>query len=252
MSRTLDRSTFDRVFDEQIVRGTFNEEPDYYPRYRKRYWGLMELYAASAPAAPCDMLDVGGGQYATMATTIWGDRATVADVGARNHDYLSARGVRQVEWNLCSDAQPFSGEFDVIVFSEVIEHLPLPGHVVLERLRRSLRPGGALICTTPNLYRLRNVAYMALGREIFCPFRMPVDRGLGHVLEYSRDHLLWQLNEAGFRDATVELRHFHHNPRAPLFRVLSWLGSPLFLLPRFRDYLVAVAHAPAAEGAGAA
>jgi SAM-dependent methyltransferase len=251
MSRTLDRATFDRVFEQKIVRGKFNEDPDYYPRYRTRYRELMRLYARYAPTPPADFLDIGGGQYATMATALWGDRSTLADVGGKNSDYLHECGVRTVEWNLCSDAQPFSGEFDTIIFSEVIEHLPIPGHVVLERLRRSLKPGGVLICTTPNLYRLRNVVYMALGREIFCPFRMPVDRGLGHVLEYSRDHLLWQFHEAGFRDVTIDLRHYHHNPRAPLFRALSWLGSPLYLAPRFRDYLVAVARAPEAAAPAA-
>ena len=58
-------------------------------------------------------------------------------------------------------------KFDFVFFSEVIEHLPIPGYIVLGRLRKVLRPGGVIICTTPNLYRLKNVLYMALGLPIF-------------------------------------------------------------------------------------
>ncbi|HWE37742.1 MAG TPA: class I SAM-dependent methyltransferase [Isosphaeraceae bacterium] len=249
MPRDLDRRTFDRVFDEVVVRGRFNEVPEYYPRYRSRYRALMKLYAEVAGPPPIDFLDIGGGQYAAMAATLWGDRATLADVGGSNGDYLRERGVRPVEWNLCGDAEPFDAEFDVAMFSEVIEHLPIPGHIVLERLRRALRPGGTLICTTPNLYRLRNVVYMAIGKRMFDHFRMPTDRGLGHILEYTRDHLRWQFERAGFEDVGVELRQFPHNPNALHFRVLSWLGAPLYLVPRFREALVVVARAPAGPAA---
>ncbi len=58
---------------------------------------------------------------------------------------------------------PFDDKFDTIFFSEVLEHLLISSPVVLARLRRCLKPGGVLICTTPNLHRLRNVAYMIMG-----------------------------------------------------------------------------------------
>jgi 2-polyprenyl-3-methyl-5-hydroxy-6-metoxy-1,4-benzoquinol methylase len=226
------------------VRGRFNEVPDYYPRYRTRYKALMRLYAETAGTPPIDLLDIGGGQYATLATALWGDRAVLADVGGENSEYLHSQGVKTVEWNLCTDAQPFVNQFDAIFFSEVIEHLPIPGHVILERFRLALRPGGFLILTTPNLYRLRNIVYLALGKRIYDNFRMPTDRGLGHVIEYSRDHLKWQLERAGFTVESLEIRYFPHQPNSIAFRILSWIGKPLFLVPRFRDQLVAVARAP--------
>jgi len=228
-----------------IVRGKFNEVPDYYPRYRSRYLDLMKLYAQVAGNPPIDLLDIGGGQFATLATAIWGDRSTLADVGGKNYDYLNEKNVRTVEWNLCTDAQPFTGEFDVIIFSEVIEHLPIPGHVVLERLRRALRPGGTIICTTPNLFRLRNIVYMIIGKRYLDNFRMPKTEGLGHMLEYCREHLLWQFQQAGFEDIQMSFREFHHNPTQLHFRLMSWIGYPLFLIPRFRNQLVVVAKAPA-------
>jgi SAM-dependent methyltransferase len=244
MSRALIDADFRKVFDELIVRGHFNEEPGYYPRYRSRYHAILKQYASIASPQPCAVLDVGGGQLAVLAKQLWGDHATVADIGGEHLNYVASLGVRTARWNLCSDEQPFSNEFDCIFFSEVIEHLPIPGHVVLERLRKSLKPGGTLICTTPNLYRLRNVVYMATGTPIFDNFHMPDDRGLGHVLEYSRPHLQWQLERAGFCNIDISLKQFHHQPHRLGPRLLSWAFYPLFLVPRFRDNLVAVARAP--------
>jgi len=244
MTAPFDASEFRSKFDELIVRGQFHETPEYYPRYRTRYEELFRVFSERAPAGPLEVLDIGGGIYATLATALRGDRCTVADVGATNVEYLKRCGVASVEWNLCKDEQPFEARFDAIVFSEVIEHLPVPSHLVLERLRRALKPGGFILCTTPNLYRLRNVVYMALGRPIFDYFRMPTDRGLGHVLEFSRDHLAWQIETAGFRLESLELRYFPHQPYSLPFRVLSWLGRPLFWFPRWRDCLVAIAQAP--------
>jgi 2-polyprenyl-3-methyl-5-hydroxy-6-metoxy-1,4-benzoquinol methylase len=135
--------------------------PDYYSRYKT----LIKRFCSLAPAAPVDVLDIAGGQLAVLCKKLWADHACVADinVGGPLFDYMRSQEVRGVRWNLCKTEQPFVEQFDFIFFSEVLEHLPLPGHVVLERLRRALKPGGTLICSTPNFYRLRNLVYLALG-----------------------------------------------------------------------------------------
>jgi SAM-dependent methyltransferase len=244
MARAFDTAAFDRIYDEAIAGGRFNEVPEYYPRYRSRYRAILREYAESAGPPPARVLDIGGGQHALLAKRLWGDHTALADIGGSHFGYLREQGVDVFEWNLCSNVQAFENQFDAVFFSEVIEHLPIPGHIALERLRIALRPGGVLICTTPNLYRLRNIVYLAIGKPIYDHFRMPTDRGLGHVIEYSQDHLKWQFEKAGFQQPRVEIRQFHHNPHELHFRVLSWLGYPLFLVPRFRNNLLAVARAP--------
>jgi len=240
MARPWDDSRFEDRFSALIAGGSFNEEPGYYPRYKSRYKDLLERYAALAPSEPQDVLDIGGGQFALMCKALWNDRAHAADIGGPHLDYLRSQGVETTQWNLCGEATPFADRFDFIFFSEVIEHLPIPGHIVLERIKAALKPGGTLICSTPNLYRLRNIVYMATGRRIFDHFRMPTDTGLGHVLEYSEEHLIWQLQTAGFRNPSVTFVQMHHSPNSPVFRAMYYLGSPLFLVPRLRDNLVAI------------
>ena len=117
----------------------------------------------------------------------------------------------------------------------MIEHLPVPGHIALRRLRMLLRPGGVPLRSTPNLYRLRNVVYLLRGRQLFDHFDLPEVRGYGHVLEYSAEHLSWQLRRAGFPEFAVELRNFDHTPNEPLDRMLCSLGAPLRRIPRYRD-----------------
>lgn len=214
----------------------------FYRRYRSRYKECIKRFAALVPPQPIDVLDVGGGQLALMCAKLWNDRSVVADLPGPHLSYIAGHGVEAIHWNLCKSDPPFETKFDFVFFSEVIEHLPMPGHIVLERLRKILRPGGVIICTTPNLYRLRNLVYLALGRRIFDYFRYPDDEvALEHVLEYSRDHLDWQFKRAGFTQCHVEYSQMHHLPTNPFFRPIAILGYPLHLVPHWRDYLIAIA-----------
>ena len=217
----------------------------FYLRYRSRYKECIQRFAALAPPRPVDVLDVGGGQLALMCAKLWNDRGVVVDLPGPHLAYMASHGLDAAHWNLCKSEPPFATKFDVIFFCEVIEHLPVPGYVALERLRNLLRPGGVIICTTPNLYRLRNVVYMILGRPIFDYFRYPDEEtSLSHVLEYSLDHLDWQFKRAGFTECRVEYSQMHHSPTNPFFRPIAWLAYPLHIVPRWRDNLVAIAHAP--------
>jgi SAM-dependent methyltransferase len=242
--REFSEEAFDRAYAEMADGIRWQEVPEYYPRYRARYKELLRSFARAAPDRPLEVLDIGGGQFAYLASVIWNDTGCVADIEDTTFKGLRARGIDGFIWNLAIDEPPADRTFDAIFFSEVIEHLPTPGHIVLSRLRSLLRPGGVLLCSTPNLYRLRNVVYLLTGRQLFDHFDVPGSGGFGHILEYSAEHLAWQFERAGFVDYEVQLRDFTHAPNGRGHRTLAQIGKPLRRIPRYRDNLLVVATAP--------
>jgi SAM-dependent methyltransferase len=235
---------FDEAFSAMVTDIYWQEEAHYYPRYRERYLAMLRQFAITVPEHGIDLLEIGGGQLAYLSMKLWGqDKASVADVQDVCFPGLKEHGIDTFLWNLALTEPPRDQKFDAIFFSEVIEHLPVPGYIPLSRLRSILRPGGVLLCSTPNLYRLRNIFYLMTGRPIFDYFGLPEERPYGHVLEYSAQHLAWQFERAGFSDFNIELRDFAHTPNKRGHQLLAALGAPLRRVPRYRDNLLAVARA---------
>ena len=86
--------------------------------------------------------------------------------------------------------------------------------------------------------------YLIRGQQMFDHFDLPGERGYGHVLEYSAEHLAWQFQRAGFADCVVELHDFAHEPLGRQDRMLALIGAPLRRIRLHRNYLLAVARAP--------
>ncbi len=242
--REFSSTDFNRAFAELATGIRWQEEPQYYLRYRERYLAVLRQFATLAGDDALDVLEIGGGQLAYLATRLWQqDKAYVADINDECFAGLQSNGIDTFRWNLAAEGSPVDRQFDVIFFCEVIEHLPIPGHIALERLHARLRPAGLLLCSTPNLYRLRNIFYLATGRQLFDHFGLPGVRGYGHVLEYSAEHLAWQFEQAGFTDVSIQLREFRHIPNKPIDRAFAMLGAPLRRIPLYRNNLLAVARA---------
>lgn len=242
--RPFDRPAFRAAYERVVVQGTFQETRDYYRRYRSRYEHVLREYAAVTGSQPVDVCEIGGGQHALIAQTLWGDRATVGDLGGPHLAYLATHGVRTLRWDLTQDDVPFEEAFDRLFLCEVIAHVTIPPHVYLARLRHALRPGGRIIVSTPNLQRLRNLAYLTLGKDPWGYFaRTSGDHFFGMFLDFSCDHLAWQLETAGFRDVRTELVDYPHRATTLGGRMGNTLGRPLQSIPRFRAGIVATATA---------
>lgn len=84
--------------------------------------------------------------------------------------------------------------YDLIVFMEVIEHLVVPPHRVLQFLAAQLAEGGRILLTTPNAAWLKNRLKLLRGRNPFEPLR---EGGGGHIREYTLDELQAAAAQAG-------------------------------------------------------
>jgi ubiquinone/menaquinone biosynthesis C-methylase UbiE len=157
--RTANWETFSRVYNEKVV--TIEEEFDVWGEYHQhRHEMRYDLISAAAGDACPDggvVLDLGCGsalvadRLATRALTYVG-----VDYGGHHIAYAKTKhdaepkALRTVFARSAAEVLPFAdGVFDVVVFSEVIEHLMQPELAVWE-IARVLKPGGTFVMTTNN------------------------------------------------------------------------------------------------------
>jgi SAM-dependent methyltransferase len=238
------RSTFDSIYSSHIVGSGFCETDEYYRRDKERYWRSLELFAELNLPQPSRILEIGGGQMAVLCRLLFNDNCVVGDISDKYVAPLNQAGVPFVHCNLMEQRQaPIGGLFDCIILLEVIEHIPLPAYVVFRNIQQLLKNDGILFLTTPNLFRLRNLARMLTGSEFLDHFALPApEQGLGHQLEYSEPHLRWQLEQAGMEPIMMrhdELGRVGHSRKTRIARALL---TPLRLRPKWRDGLVAAAR----------
>lgn len=83
------------------------------------------------------------------------------------------------------DLWPQCGPFDLIVFSEALEHLSVAPEFVFAFLNSLLADNGILICTTPNAADVAKRLRLAYGRNPFERLRL-YSANPGHIREYTR------------------------------------------------------------------
>lgn len=239
------RSQFDLIYDTQIIGRGFVEQDDYYRLEKERYWRSLTLLTTLNIPAPAKILEIGGGQLALLCKLLFGDDCTVGDISNEHAEPLSRVDIPHVTFNLMDpDAgDVISDKFDLIILLEVIEHIPTPAHVTIGRLKPLFKPDGLLFMSTPNLFRLRNLIRMALGIEFLDRFTVArPGQGLGHQLEYSADHLRWQLEQAGMSVIMLKHDRLGHVGHSFMARLARFVLSPLDFRPIWRDSLVVAAR----------
>lgn len=91
-----------------------------------------------------------------------------------------------------------SGFFDVVVCNNLWEHVPDPLHL-LGRVRRSIKPGGYIIISTPSRYRISNLVRVLRGKPV-------IFMSEHHVTEYTVGQVKEQMKHGGFNVINVASR----------------------------------------------
>ncbi len=155
-----------------------------------------------------------------------------------------AAGLTVVRASVSGGSLPVAdGAADVVIMSELIEHLVDPDGAVAEA-RRILRPGGSLLLSTPNLAAWYNRGLLAFGiQPIFSEvslrgvFGRPGRVVAGHLRLFTRRALTEFLTASGFCCVTVTGARYHDVPRplAPLDRAFCrWPSAASILLVHAR------------------
>jgi SAM-dependent methyltransferase len=183
---------------------------------------LLRAVAASGRAVT-RVLDVGCGEG--LQARLVGDvvaRSTVVGVdwspaaAGRAH----SSGVATIVAALDGCDLPFaSGTFDVVIFSEVIEHLVDTDHAISE-IRRVLADHGTLLISTPNLAAWFNRVLLFVGvQPLFSEvsrtsvFGRPGQQVAGHLRLFTLRALRQFLVANGFVIAAARGASYHEIPR---------------------------------------
>lgn len=123
--------------------------------------------------------------------------------------------------------------FDVIFFCEVMEHVLGYPEDYLKDFCRTLKPGGYLVLTTPNLHRTVNKIRFLFGKNFLGPLRNTSD-GLYHIREYGVKEIAEYLTHSGFTDCNVGTFNFCDSF---MDRIIFQLGGSM---PNLRRKILAI------------
>lgn len=236
---------FAQAYDRLIAGRDFVEYRAYYEQARRRYERTVAAIAALGLPAGTTHLDVGGGQMALLTRDLLGFRSSVGDIVETARADVESQGMGFQRINLMDAEYHATERFDLVTMLEVIEHIPQPPYIVFEKLRAVLKPGGLLLMTTPNGFRVRNILRMIANKEVLDTYRYPEgDSPLGHQHEYTLRQMRWQLQHAGYEIVRLETYVSGWTGASAGARVAHLATSPFNVFPHLRDGLMIVGRAP--------
>lgn len=140
-----------------------------------------------------------------------GEHVQVVDYRELNDGEIKSERVAFQHFNIENDRFPYAdGDFDLVIFAEIIEHLLNDPCKVLREIKRILKPNGTLIITTPNVARLENVTRLISGANIYDPYSGYGPYGR-HNREYNRHELDQLLRFEGFEPVECFTADVHAN-----------------------------------------
>jgi SAM-dependent methyltransferase len=216
------------------------------PDRARRQARMLQGVLRDTPS-PASIVDVGCGDG--MATDLAaranpGHRFVGLDWSADALRQAQTRGLTLVRASVESAGLPIaSASADVMIMSELIEHLVDPDSV-LDEVWRVLKPGGTLLLSTPNLAAWYNRGLLVLGiQPLFTEVSLrgvygrPGSVVAGHLRLFTSRALLGLLAAHGFGDIRLSGACYHDVPAPlrPLDRAFSaWPAVASILLARAR------------------
>ena len=189
-------------FGEYLKMNGLEENFDYFSFHKNRFDFLLETLTDNYKAGS-KFLDIGSfNGYMMLGAKMIGYESYGTDLAQFVEGAKSLSSFYKFEnraADLSSELIPYSdNSFDLILFSETLEHLNFYPLDLFKEISRVLMPGGAVIITTPNLIRLNNVLKLILGQSINHEIEKTYSPGT-HFREYSFKEIKYLCEKAGLK-----------------------------------------------------
>ena len=185
---------------------------------------IERLAESLAPGSSVRLVDVGcgNGRLTQMAVESCAARGITAEAVGCDWSVPALQNARERGVLACRSSHQLglrSGFADVVLFSEIIEHLVDPDDALSE-IHRVLVPDGLLVVSTPNLAAWFNRILLLGGvQPAFSEVSLKKVYGrpgadvVGHLRLYTPRALKEMLSDQGFHDVTLSGAPFHGLPR---------------------------------------
>ncbi|MBA2706134.1 MAG: class I SAM-dependent methyltransferase [Blastocatellia bacterium] len=155
----------------------------------------------------------------SLACKLRGDDVVAMDMTAKytNLEMFEKEGIKFEKWNIEKQAMPVTQKADLVIFTEILEHLnsnPLP---TVKKLYNALDTGGYVVCSTPAKELWGETAGMnaqmggkppGLWNDLDSWRDIPEYKGKwidGHMYHFDQFDLVSLFSEAGFKVEDVKI-----------------------------------------------
>lgn len=224
-----------------------DEEIDYI-RYHSRRFYYTYKQCRKYLRSGMKVLSVGAGLACIEKMLIrLGVEVTVVDFPAaihQNRSYYKHLGIHTCAADFMSHPIDLpENEFDFLLCSEVIEHIPMAPLDQLQKIRPLLKPSAVAIITTPNMGSILHIGRLLLMQPIMeDPSRTFGEVNAANQAIHRREYLPREIEtsyrQAGFNPIGKKFFFYTQKPSISLLLLLL-VGLPI---PRFRQGMLLVAQ----------
>lgn len=213
----------------------------------QRFQYLFNLCKSLNLDESIDVLDVGRSYLTLLLSEYYSPLTTIGfDLGGDKEDEeLGKRDIDHLAFDLNhakkTELWPQDKRYDLVVCSEVIEHLKEAPEYAFLFLSYFLKPGGLLICSTPNAVAIHKRLKILLGKNPFEKIRF-FAKNPGHFREYTKKELMEMGRKCGFQLVRHRYVNFLTPPQSSFYIKIAkriYSGVTRFV-PSWRNAQVAV------------